>query len=446
MSLDHWRGIACLLVVINHATLPLCGDPTPPPAKHAAQVVSVETETPPAPAKKLNPIERVTKLLVFTTTRMHFGVEMFFVISGYCVTASAMSLRRSGKTITEYFRRRFLRIYPPFWCALLCSVLACFAIDRIYPGLLTMTPWPLPVPWELSPLQWLGCVTLTGTWIGYVTGQETLCFPIQSWTLCYEEQFYAVIGLLMACSGRHFFRMTALITAVVFAIDTSVLIFDFNIKGFFFDEYWFMFAAGVGVYWCLQCASKRPARAFQAALIAGIVALLILSRTTTLFGNGAHFSALRVIGALLFASMLIWLKPYDARIESIKWLKWLQSCGVMCYSIYLVHLFPGKVLAQYMLLSGFNSDFAILFVCIPICLVTSVALGYIFHVTVEQHFLATKTETKKHATSMSAETSQPETTRALAAEGLTLSFEEHRAKAGSDRDGQSIKKQQRKAA
>src|SRR5262249_47245501 len=157
-----------------------------------------------------------------------------------------------------YFRRRFVRIYPPFWCALFGSAVACFAIDRVYPGLLTMTPWPLPVPWELSPLQWLGCVSLTGTWIGYFTGQETLCFPIQSWTLCYEEQFYAVAGILMAFSGRHFFRMAGLITAAVFAIDTSVLIFDFNVKGFFFDEYWFMFAAGIGVYWCLHCASKRP--------------------------------------------------------------------------------------------------------------------------------------------------------------------------------------------
>ena len=230
VSLDHWRGIACLLVVMNHATLPLCGHPTVPHEAPAIRAVAYETNEPSPPVETLRPDGRPSKFLIFLSTRMQFGVEMFFVISGYCVTSSGLSLRRSRCKISEYFRRRFVRIFPPFWCALFCSVLACFAIDRIYPGLLISSPWPLPVAWGLSPLQWLGSLTLTGTWIGYFTGQQQLCFPIQSWTLCYEEQFYAVVGILLACSGRQFFRTATLVTACVVAqtpqgahVDTSTV-------------------------------------------------------------------------------------------------------------------------------------------------------------------------------------------------------------------------------
>ena len=178
---------------------------------HVSSCAVADERDEPSPAvEPLQPLGKVSKFLVFLTTRMHFGVEIFFVISGYCITASGQSLRRSGCKISEYFRRRFVRIYPPFWCALACSFISCFDIDRVYPGLLKMTPWPLPVPWELTPAQWLGCVTLTGTWLGYFTGPPPeLCFPIQSWTLCYEEQFYAMIGVMLAFSGRHFFRVAA---------------------------------------------------------------------------------------------------------------------------------------------------------------------------------------------------------------------------------------------
>jgi peptidoglycan/LPS O-acetylase OafA/YrhL len=47
------------------------------------------------------------------------GVPIFFVISGYLVSAS---YERSGDLIT-YFRNRFLRIYPGLWCCLLITAI-----------------------------------------------------------------------------------------------------------------------------------------------------------------------------------------------------------------------------------------------------------------------------------------------------------------------------------
>src|SRR5579863_8989371 len=47
------------------------------------------------------------------------GVPIFFVISGYLVSAS---YERSGDLIT-YFRNRALRIYPGLWCCLLITLI-----------------------------------------------------------------------------------------------------------------------------------------------------------------------------------------------------------------------------------------------------------------------------------------------------------------------------------
>ena len=239
--------------------------------------------------------------------------------------------------------------------------------DRIefVSGLLQQSPWAIPVPWELSFSQWLGCITLSGTWIGYLTGEPQLCFPMQSWTLCYEEQFYAVVGLLLALSGTKFFRIATILTASIVAIDAAALMFHVPIHGVFFDEHWLMFAAGVGVYWALNCATPRQSAMFQFSLIGAIIGLGLLASRTSIFGEHSHVSGWRVVAALGFALVLTWLKRYDEKIVALTSLNWLKSCGIMCYSIYLVHLVPAKLIGQSMRIAGYDGSISILFICVP---------------------------------------------------------------------------------
>src|SRR5262249_53973624 len=49
----------------------------------------------------------------------HLGVPMFFVISGYCIVASARSSLRRGESAAGFLFRRGVRILPPFWCSIL---------------------------------------------------------------------------------------------------------------------------------------------------------------------------------------------------------------------------------------------------------------------------------------------------------------------------------------
>jgi hypothetical protein len=133
-SLDHWRGLACLIVVVYHLLLPMCDQGLPlGKTSTISSVTSSEFEKT-SVVPKSQPRTLQPKLRNIICHQLHIGVEMFFVISGYCITASAESTRRSGRTVREYFLRRLMRIFPPFWCALIGSVLICFAMDFINPG------------------------------------------------------------------------------------------------------------------------------------------------------------------------------------------------------------------------------------------------------------------------------------------------------------------------
>ena len=73
-------------------------------------------------------------------------------------------------------------------------------------------------PWWHSVAQWVGSASLTEQWRFHVIGGQKGWLLGHAWTLGYEEQFYAVTGLLLfLCPGR-FFLGAAAVTAGVVAV------------------------------------------------------------------------------------------------------------------------------------------------------------------------------------------------------------------------------------
>jgi peptidoglycan/LPS O-acetylase OafA/YrhL len=54
----------------------------------------------------------------------HYAVPLFFLISGYCIHLSNLKYIKECKNLPlkEYYKRRFLRIYPPYLFALIFSI------------------------------------------------------------------------------------------------------------------------------------------------------------------------------------------------------------------------------------------------------------------------------------------------------------------------------------
>src|SRR5690606_31907010 len=147
-SLDIWRGVACLMLVLYHGTFY---------ADRQWRTFDPDTWT-------------LGAFAINAVGRLWIGVPMFFVVSGYCIGASVDSLRRRPYSLSNYFARRFRRIYPPLWAAYLVTIAFCLGVSQ----------WPtmyaeceqLPKVADLPWITWLGNVTATESWLARFVGQE----------------------------------------------------------------------------------------------------------------------------------------------------------------------------------------------------------------------------------------------------------------------------------
>lgn len=147
------------------------------------------------------------------TTLGTVAVDFFFVISGFLVS---MSFARSA-SIGDYAWRRFLRIFPGYWVAMLFSLAGIWVLRAAAPGALRpvqlflriVDPGSFPCPRCLP----------TNPVPGAVNGSM--------WTLRYEIRCYAFVilaGLLGCLSGRK-----ALLALIAFATVAWAVLNDWGI-------------------------------------------------------------------------------------------------------------------------------------------------------------------------------------------------------------------------
>jgi peptidoglycan/LPS O-acetylase OafA/YrhL len=354
-----WRGIACVMVLINHASA------------HPA----------PGPFALLNAING---LLSAVADRLWAGVPIFFVISGYCITATIDSHRRRKAAVSHYFLRRFRRIFPPYWVVLIGGAVLVGGADLLLDRFTTYGA-SLIRPWWFSPWQWAGSITLTEIWRYHlIGGPKGLLLP-PAWTLCYEEQFYAVGGALLLLAPRRFFLGASVVTAGVLVTAIAGARAGWPIDGFFFDGAWLQFAMGILLYWVLVKGSARE------RWTAGAVFVLVMVGAAS-YGAAAMFSMSKTqpqvyFIAALFAFVALVLHPYDARLASAKALMPVQRCGWMCYSLYLVHAPLIGVMRAVFASAGFATEVWSPLVTIPLFGAPALWVAWRFHLAVERHFM-----------------------------------------------------------
>ena len=331
----------------------------------------------------------VAEWLVCATARMWIGVPMFFVISGYCIAASADSHRRNSHPPARYFLRRFRRIYPPLWGFLAIFCLFVVAAESVRPGILSDTANGVAQPASFSPWQWLESLTLTESWRYHLAGGQRGYVFGNLWTLCYEEQFYIVVGLLLLLCPKRFYQAALLVTVLVlFTERTST-----GLPGFFIDGKWLEFAAGMGVFYAVNRAG-RPARWLIAGALT-VAPLMLLADTGQLLAFEATIPQSYAC-ASAFALLLIALHRFDFRLFNARWTTAVTWCGTMCYSLYLVHWPIVKLIGHACFLAGIESCAATLMVTIPVSMAVSIAVASVFHQHVERRFLnAPLTQTGK---------------------------------------------------
>lgn len=130
-----------------------------------------------------------------------FGVQLFFVLSGY-LTADLLFIKQVR--LTDFFVRRFSRVFPTFWVFIAAMV--------VYAGFQTK-------PYEVSFSELVSVLTFTRTYIGD-TGIWAREWPIgHVWSLAVEEHSYVFLAIVaFIVRGKGKFAAPAFLAMAVLAV------------------------------------------------------------------------------------------------------------------------------------------------------------------------------------------------------------------------------------
>lgn len=295
-QLDGLRFIAIAMVVLFH----LSG--------HVATHVPVSFSTPPVN-------DPLAQLLVHG----HYGVQFFFIISGFILALPFAShyLRETPRVeLSAYYTRRLTRLEPPY----LLSLIAFFIIIMLIKG---------KTAGELLPHLAAGFAYLHN--IIYGSGNH---INGVAWSLEVEVQFYVLVPLLtkLFAIRRQFRRRMAVIglglTAIIFqalfihttggALALSILNFlQFFLIGFLLAD----------LYLCEWRSAPNRRWIWDAVTVAGWLSLPFIWSSA-----GLIRLMFPLVAFLLYCAAFRGVVTYRVLGNP-----WLTTIGGMCYSIYLLH-------------------------------------------------------------------------------------------------------------
>lgn len=251
-----------------------------------------------------------------------YAVPLFFLISGYCIHLSNIKYLKKSQALPlkEYYRRRFLRIYPPYLAALVFSIAVNFVTD----------PNASIGKADLFAHIFL----LQGFTVAYFN-----TINVVLWTISVEMAFYILYPIFYYLRSRY-----TLNHALLFALGVSCIsILFFSIKGgmsnperFCVFNIWFAWCSGAFLADKMVLDYEGIKKPIYKILYGAIFLAFILTKIPPP-------SKIQLIDYQL--DIIIWTGPLIIMIKSEKWfanshsfiLKLFSAIGLSSYSLYLFH-------------------------------------------------------------------------------------------------------------
>ena len=265
------------------------------------------------------------------------GVQMFFVVSGYCIAAAAATTLTRGDSTGNFLLARARRIFPAYWCSLAfyipAALLMAFMVahGRVHSsGMADVDIVHQRIGFYLAHLALL---------------QEGLALPGPSvvyWTLCYEAAFYVLVAVCLAIAQR-FGRVRVLLScAHVLTVVTLLLPWIAPRWWAYPLDMWAQFGLGILVYDLLANPQQNAPKAWAVVIAAQIAGLIGAHRIAGIIAPQSNELTYAV--SLGIAALLWFLHRYDACLSATKPARLLAATGLFSYSLYLIHfLFLGFI-------------------------------------------------------------------------------------------------------
>lgn len=302
------------------------------------------------------------------------GVSLFLVISGFCLALPAFQRQISGRSdwfsVRRFAARRCWRILPPYYAALLLSViLALNTRGTLIPQLTTPHPGLLDIVAHVALVQ-----NLT-PYVGSING------PF--WSLALEWQWYIAFPLVLY--GMLRWPRSTLATCFALACGWHLVTHD---AGYAFHQFsavlpgrLFEFSCGVGVA-RLAASGWQPPRRFNTLLGWAIVLPICLMIVPPLrAGISSLVGPAQPLIGLQFGALVL-LASNSTRVRRILSWRPLVRLGLISYSVYLIHD-PVIVLVQPWFWLVFHQWLIVTLLGIAV----GITAGATFYLAVERYFV-----------------------------------------------------------
>lgn len=234
-----------------------------------------------------------------------FGVDIFFVVSGFVMYHSLHTRDRSAGV---FFSERIVRIVPNYW----------------FYTLLLVPLWPLydlptwPTGWTLSSLLQS---------LFFIPGENPAthkAFPLLKvgWTLNYEMFFYAMLALCLFLARRYAFVLVVLLVAVLPMVWPEGWPGSYLLSPQKLPEF------GLGIM--LGALYVRKLRTLPTSSVLGV--LLIAASFVALVYLRFPFKRMSCAGTIVLGALLIHSRWLDNAVG-----RFAQYLGDISYSTYLSH-------------------------------------------------------------------------------------------------------------
>ncbi|MFZ4509050.1 MAG: acyltransferase family protein [Fimbriimonas sp.] len=300
----------------------------------------------------------------------HLAVASFLVISGFCLQLSLFG-RGDGelRDVRSFFRRRALRILPPYYACLVLSLIVCATVTVRYPVL----PFSQYVP--VTPESLVAHVLLVHNfnpaWMYKINGVL--------WSIAIEAQMYLLFPAMSRIT--HWGARWGLLVLCLLISGSVLMLVPESLK--LYPWYLALFAGGMVAAHCAY--RPHPVRGLQPSAAWSTVILSALAcGVVSAFRVPLPISDLCV--GLTCAALC-----YALTIEPSGWvfrfLSWdpLVRVGAFSYSLYLMH-HPIQQVIYHVRPAWVSTElrtFGYLLACSPIILM----LCYVFHLAVERPFM-----------------------------------------------------------
>ena len=250
-----------------------------------------------------------------------FGVDLFFVISGFLMVCVTQKQAQSWAATAGFLARRVLRIVPLYWVVTLICVLNAPLLIAV-----PVNAWQIVCSFLFLP----------------TPIKDDLLFPVvlQGWTLLYEMYFYLLFGLALrwlsptralACLAGFFaisviFGLLKISTLPAFVFYSDPIILEFIIGGV------------IGVVYC----SSQPVRANLALLLISLGLILLWPLTEFGFKANPHhlvrLVAWGIPAGMLVAGCVFYERALQSQRRPLPTINWLMVLGSWSYPLYLSHI------------------------------------------------------------------------------------------------------------